>query len=1103
MKRILKNVLILFCTLTLILGYLPNTSIDLFASDKEEDCEEDEKKTAEDILKSVIFTSNQDKDQHDINVRGSYTGEDDNYFYLYYLAKKRQTNVHYSTLGFNLTPQQVNPYDGPTNGKSIAFFTTDIGIKTPAFQDWAADISSNEIYTYEPLHPVEYGNRYMSDVEWPSSDGVPSVATLLSYKKSYLKRDLVSHDLINKLNWGMKNVNGYSKTGSYAAYLYLQAIQGFNLGSGFQKANISDDLNKVLDIANKNGFSSESQWDLTRYYNYQMYLKAPVNTLSYIDIQTGKVVSYQVLESKIPDIGEIQPVTIEKNGPVTINGSHYDIVGGAITPADMFNEGNKYSGYLNQIIFPNSAKGIKPLFKLDTLGEYSKWKDIMNEQGYPAYVIESEENSANSRTGVPYLEAKNNKIKLMSSEGNNSVDENKHYNGTNFYIFVKAPQKEQLHVLYYEKTKGTLVKHDIIPYNQTVSLDKNVQFNNKVYKTIQTSYRENTTSEKDIKNTVGHPPVMNSSDKNVSSGLTQFLPTPEDKGYVVRAEVEAPPEEQKPGDHNFTIPSQWLGKQFAFGDPLFSNAHDLPYHAPYTHTYHCSDKDCSGHTCTVTVEQPTYEHNAYWTMDPRSCFSPLNYMFADPGTSTSNLTRILKNSIESSGQHVTGQSSVTFFSHRADIDAVNPIFASYMEKENTQAKAFLKSHSMTSLVHTGLTPNGGGYNKNGGSALGKFIYSLKGGSGWKYDEWTHHSSCGSSYSSNPYGNNPPKANLSSPETYTNGAVNLRVNAEPMLVADPLPVGSDFSNIKSMNNGNYYVIKQTDNTSIPFYPTYKMFIDNTNAWLLGREQRKLKAVNVAEIKVLNTDEDLTKVETTWSRDAQDTGKLNMKGGYQFNFTGINTMQVQVTTYTVVPKEGYVENASTLRTNLLKNHNTTVSTVAEINTGKYVTNLPESYLADAPSEFIIGNPYKKSGDNTSKSRLKYTTANQVSVGTTQSSIMSLESLDNAFGTDNKARLNAQLQKKDWYQERFEGFEVVKQTTTITIKPGTVTGTNFIRNGGKNYNDVARSAGNIPAHKFGAEFILYSKNIKFFNKNFTIQSQSRPFYFNVRGTAYDDRV
>jgi hypothetical protein len=173
---------------------------------------------------------------------------------------------------------------------------------------------------------------------------------------------------------------------------------------------------------------------------------------------------------------------------------------------------------------------------------------------------------------------------------------------------------------------------------------------------------------------------------------------------------------------------------------------------------------------------------------------------------------------------------------------------------------------------------------------------------------------------------------------------------------------------------------------------------------------------------------------------------------------------------------------------------------------VTNLPESFKESYPSEWKVTNPYKKGGDNTAKSRIgEFTSFNATSAATTKTTI----SVNNipaniAAMSQTKQRIDAQLEKKDWYIEKFDnGIEVIKQETIITTTFVGASQVNFIRNGGDSYNTLAKAVGNIPANKHGITLALYSKELTVNGEKVSEYKQMfAPFLFNVRGTLYDDR-
>ena len=333
---------------------------------------------------------------------------------------------------------------------------------------------------------------------------------------------------------------------------------------------------------------------------------------------------------------------------------------------------------------------------------------------------------------------------------------------------------------------------------------------------------------------------------------------------------------------------------------------------------------------------------------------------------------------------------------------------------------------------------------------------------------------------------------------------MKMVAEPSIVAKKLPVADEVSKVEGTVTDNTVTYFNTNTAGIRFYPAYKMFAGNKDAWLLGKEQRVLKAVNVAQISVLNENPVLD-IASTWSRDKADSGKRVMKSGYNYKLTGKEPMDLKVVTYTVVPKVDWVKDGKAIRKELLENHNILVGGLKEQTNYMFASNLPEAYSTSAPSEWQVNNPYRK-GENVEKCRMKEPANINVTSTVESPTIMSLESLDSAFSgnVDNAKRLKDQLEQNSWYQEHFNGFEVVKQVTIIHVKFNQSIMTNFVRNGGNNYDDLATTIHNIKASNgYGMEMICYNPKAQWMGNEISVHRLTPPTYFHVRGTSYDDRT
>lgn len=650
-------------------------------------------------------------------------------------------------------------------------------------------------------------------------------------------------------------------------------------------------------------------------------------------------------------------------------------------------------------------------------------------------------------------------------------------------------------VLYYSENDGDLIYRDTAYPSSKYSAKSTIKLNSLKYTTKSLSYKQHKDPEVDISKTSN--PVMTSRDEGVTEGSNIVIPESvvTHGDYIIRAECTLLPEKDEGVEQEgYVIPSQKLGEKFSHSRKLTAEVEPLTPIPSYTHTYTTSsgsgdDITYTTHECTVSWSDTYGTHHFDWDNRLEAILSPLNHVFTDLG----GLTKI--NSLTASGGHeISTDLKLDFFSHRIDVDGVSPVFAAYMEKENKESKTFMKSHSMSDLISTGLVPNGG-YNDKGGTVTARVAITpgTETDQGQPLLRTCSHSGCGAE-------NTEIEIFVNTSE-YTNESSVFNVNAEPSLVATKLPVATDL--IKALN-------KPTDKTQtfintlqsvIDFYPSYKMTIDGKDAWLLGKEKRGLKSVNVAQI-TSPIDQVVVDVASTWSRDKQDTGKLVMKGGYQYAVTSNKPAEFKVDTFIVVPKQDWVENSLTVRNDLLKQHETLVNSLRDVKNFKVITNLPEAFNDTYPDEFKIQNPHKRAGDNLVKSRLPQLVPNVSVSGTTQK-VMKIEELDSMFAdVNNKDRIDKQLESKDWYKEVFDGFEVIKQTTTIKASTPRITATNFLRNGGTGYNDLAKKVQNIPAGIYGAEFSLYQPKAKFMDTELDVLLLTKPSLFNVRGLVYDDR-
>lgn len=661
---------------------------------------------------------------------------------------------------------------------------------------------------------------------------------------------------------------------------------------------------------------------------------------------------------------------------------------------------------------------------------------------------------------------------------------------------------EEIPVVYYDEKTAQPIKLESTSASIKTVVATKVKLGDKVFNTKELSYKVGISRQDDIDST--RLPIMTDTDQGRTPRYVINIPEDivEGANYIIRVACTTDPVKlESTGDlGTHVIPSQYLSKPFHVDIPLAQHVEE-PNDVERTHTYTTTSANgkTSRHTCNYIDPDFDMKTNYFdWDSTLERMINPKNYLFAD----LYGLTKVNDMKYTSESADITGEMNLDWTSHRVDVDGVAPVFASFMNQQNTKSLAYLKDHSMSDLANEGLVPNDQYNNKGGDEPVSVAVQegSKYAEHGWYYKKYTRgHGGCGSE---NGYINDGYQRSAD----FTNGIYEGNVKAEPSTVATALPVAEDFNTVKGTQVDQSMTYIATNKAGgVNFFPTYKMFVgDNSDAWVLGKEKRTLNAMNVAEIKVLNTTP-VVDVESTWSRDKVDTGKLVAKGGYVLNTKSNQPMKIQVTTYTVVPKEGWVDDFANVRKTLLDNHNSIISELKTKTNYNVMTNLPESFNENVNDEWKRTNQYKKSGDAWQKSRVPDLNGLSVTSNNTQSSIISLEDLDSLYPDtiNNVQRLKDQLEKNGWYEEKFDGFEVIKQVTTISATFTDTKFVNFIRNGGTNYNDVAVAVRNIPAKVFGIEMGCYKKEVDFFGNKIEVERLTAPFKFNVRGAVYDDRV
>lgn len=666
-------------------------------------------------------------------------------------------------------------------------------------------------------------------------------------------------------------------------------------------------------------------------------------------------------------------------------------------------------------------------------------------------------------------------------------------------------------VLYYDNSTGDLIYREKREPSASQTVQGSIDFDGDRYKTVEVSYKLGVDPEDDISSTKS--PVMTSSDLNRTQGTKIVLnPGDREKQHIIRVSCEKDGKADGNKDGGvYTIPSQHLTYNFSykFGEPLTSKVDESSVQLPrdYTHRvfshyendYFYDDNGNLDYTtvpvyvdCDVTYEI-NWGVNRYDWNDTVKEILDNSLVFAGKGT----LTKINNNwHAEGNSFNINVNPSLSFTSHRKDVDGHVPTFAAYMETENARAKNFLKSNDMGSTVSTGLTP-GSSYTNKGGDA--DATVKVSSGShlsphGREFVIIENHSHCGS---------NEHSKGVASPYEYSEEPYKGKVIAEPSIVAKPLPEASKVSEVVGNPTDGKVTIYKSPSSALKFYPTYKMYAGGLDAWLLGKEQRNFVPVDVFEVEVLNSNSPIT-VDSTWSRDAQDVNRLVMKGGYTYGVKSSEPLKIKVTSHIHVPKLNYVENASSIRSSRLQAHTNLVNSIADTTNYKLFSNLPEAFQTSYPAEWKIQNPYKTSSDNVAKSRMNNPVNIRSSISTGAQTVMSLSALDSKFlnKTQSASRLNGQLETNSWYVEKFDGFEVIKLESTISVSFGETLQTNFIRNGGANYNDLAKAVQNIPAKKFGITFGFKNSALPVNGGTVDLYMLSKPFLFDVRGTLYDDR-
>lgn len=700
------------------------------------------------------------------------------------------------------------------------------------------------------------------------------------------------------------------------------------------------------------------------------------------------------------------------------------------------------------------------------------------------------------------------------------------------YRAVYRPRVD-VDVVYYDEATGQpLYSNKTFPDNNYSAMPSIIKYG-KTYYTHKISYRENTTLSDDIANT--SVPVMTESDKNITDGVDLKIDASEEiinrGSYIVRVACGTTPLPitNITGEKTFIIPAQYLVKHFDW-DMSVKGHTDKKDDIKATHHYTTTNSKgvTSSHQHDYYVEKFDWKKNTFtWDKQLNLILTPSSnpdYLLADRGNTINNLTRLNNGgntSFSANSEDVNGNLNLDFSSTRLAITDHWPLLAKYMGEPNTSAINYLNSHSMSGLTTAGLTPNTK-YNSETGSKSFNWLVRLFGSdNGYHYSSTYggHDSKCGGS----PKSLTTKTANgIKNSSNATKGNNEGTIVAEPTIVAKKL----DKSEAKACTvsgdiNTKELIYSATPKdsagnpVSLDFYPAYKMLLGQENGndipiYLLGKEQRHLVPVNVAVVTADPT-QAVTDMSTTWSRDLADQGKKVMKSGSVIEGKNTAPLKIKLTSYVVVPKEGYVENADAVRNSQKQYHNTMINSIKETTNYNLLTNLPESFNDNAPAEWKRQNNYKVAGDNIIKSRIPNLNCT-ITPGATTESKISLKEFEEAYssvGVNNIARLNKQLEKNGWYQEQFDGFEVIKQVTEFSVTFSTVRFVNFIRNGNTdgnltNYSDLGVAVDNITASKiYGLELGFYEKEFPVFGNKAECKRLTKPEYFHTRGSIYDNRT
>lgn len=719
--------------------------------------------------------------------------------------------------------------------------------------------------------------------------------------------------------------------------------------------------------------------------------------------------------------------------------------------------------------------------------------------------------------------------------------------GIPLYRAIYKPIAE-IGIVYYDEETGTPLYQESVSPIPNQSVQPAIMKFGVTYYLHEVSYRTNTTVSDDIATT--NVPVMKD-DLDNGRAVANTISVPQDlvadanrgntSAYIIRVSCGKTKTEIEVNSEwnlgEYTIGSQYLTKDFDMSvkNPDNSLSNSLSLSSKVTklqneeleHEY--SKESGNKATCKGYKSKYNWLNNIYeWDADLSRILSPnSNLLFADKydGNKENSLTYLKNGSggkvtdrytLSANSETLSGNLDFNWTSTRFYFNQFTPAFAAYMSDANEDAKKYLVNHELGGMYNEKLSSVSNEYNTAEGEADFTLTLTSKPSSkvGYHYDKYEQHNSCGEGTFVVGSGRVAPDSN-----NVTLGNAGGKIKSEPTYIAKDLPVAQAVNNVTGTINDNtltYYTTPKDstgNDAPLSFYPAYKMLIDNRgsniNAYLLGAKQRKLLPVNVTQITT-NSDEILTSVNSTWSRDAVDSGKRVMKAGSVVDVKNRVPLKINVTTYTVVPKINYVESAEVLRNNMLSNHTNTINSFNNTNNYFLLSNLPESFMTNAPAGWKITNRHKTGSDNIIKSRIPDNIGTNISVGNTTSELMTLEAFENQFpNANNKERLAAQLEKNGWYVEEFDGFEVVKKTTTIEVKFSETKFINFIRNGNTdgdagNFSDTATNAvGNIPARIHGVEFGFFNPELNLFNNRVNCERISKPDTFHVRGSLYENRT